>query len=483
MSTSLTALYDDVIFARYRGHRASSKSLIIKDYPKLLKHFQDRLQLDFYPGNWRVKLRNDKQFELVTDRQLTGDFVDYQKRDKDVVVSHVDILPDHFILPLQGLNLDSDPQIITITLTKSRRTVRPYDSMTRLVRIFQPVSDLLQIVDVVNAINHMYDHPVFKLRVVLDAGMCNDIITGKQVSYLKTSFNQTFGRVDGELYVTNSQHGLGSLNYALTPYEVHDAKLSASDFSKYLYQDAFSDDEMTKLHLSLLDLSHAGFVKLSYDFKKRPDWLDNVILDNLESSVVSSSASALSSAFVASSSACPLRACDSHDRVIKSSASTSVASSVLSSTMFSVFSSASVSSTASSTSSSPASSVSSSVLIDDAIASSVISSVHARRAAVASSVAAMHASSSASHDVVSRALAKGLIRSNDALTVSSVTSSTSSSTSTLRTVSNTPLHTHSPRSADDSYDYNADVSVSDILRRHMSNKTWSNKVTVTKLRK
>lgn len=467
MSTSLTTLYDDVIFARYRGHRASSKSLIAEDYPKLLKHFQDRLQLDFYPGNWRVKLRDDKQFELVTDRQLTGDFVDYQKRDKDVVVSHVNILPDHFILPLQGLNLDVDPQTITITLTKSRRTVCPYDSMIRLVRIFQPVSDLLQIVDVVNAINHMYDHPVFKLRVVLDAGMCNDIITGKQVSYLKTSFNQTFGRVDGELYVTNSQHGLGSLNYALTPYEVHDAKLSSSNFSKYLYQDAFSDAEMTKLHPSLLDLSHAGFVNLSYDCKRRPDWLDNVILDNLESSAVSSSASTFSSAFVVSSSACPSRACDAHDRVVKSSVSTSVASSVLSS--------ASVSSTASS--------VSSSVLIDDAIASSVISSVHARRAAVASSVAAMRVSSSASHNVVSRALAKGLIRSHDALSVSSVTSSTSSLTSTLRTVSNTPSHTHSSRSADDVYDYNADASVSDILRRHMSKKTWSNKVTVTKLRK
>lgn len=475
MSTSLTTLYDDVIFARYRGHRASSKSLIAEDYPKLLKHFQDRLQLDFYPGNWRVKLRDDKQFELVTDRQLTGDFVDYQKRDKDVVVSHVNILPDHFILPLQGLNLDVDPQTITITLTKSRRTVCPYDSMIRLVRIFQPVSDLLQIVDVVNAINHMYDHPVFKLRVVLDAGMCNDIITGKQVSYLKTSFNQTFGRVDGELYVTNSQHGLGSLNYALTPYEVHDARLSSSNFSKYLYQDAFSDAEMTKLHPSLLDLSYAGFVKLSYDFKRRPDWLDNVILDNLESSAVSSSASTFSSASVVSSSACPSRACDSHDRVVKSSVSTSVASSASSSTMSSVFSLASVSSTSSS--------VSSSVLIDDAIASSVISSVHARRADVASSVAAMHASSSVSHNVVSRALAKGLIRSHDALSVSSVTSSTSSSTSALRTVSNTPLHTHSSRSADDVYDYNADASVSDILRRHMSKKTWSNKVTVTKLRK
>lgn len=475
MSTPLITLYDDVIFARYRGHRASSNSLTAKDYPKLLKHFQDRLQLDFYPGNWRVKLRDDKQFELVTDRQLTGDFVDYQKRNKDVVVSHVNILPDHFILPLQGLNLDADPQTITITLTKSRRTVRPYDSMTRLVRIFQPVSDLLQIVDVVKAINQMYNHLVFKLRVVLDAGMCNDIITGKQVSYLKTSFNQTFGQVNSELYVTNSQHGLGSLNYALTPYEVHDAKLSASDFSKYLYQDSFSDDEITKLHLSLLDLSHAGFVKLSYDYKKHPDWLDNVILDKLESSAVSSSASTFSSASVASSSVCPSRVCDSHDHVVKSSVSTSVASHVLSSTMSSVVSSASVSSTASS--------VSSSVLIDDATASSVISSVRARRAVVASSVAAMHASSSMSHNIVSRALAKDLIRSHDALAVSSVTSSTSSSTSTLRTVSNTPLHTHSLRSADDSYDYNADVSVSDILRRHMSKKTWSNKVTVTKLRK
>lgn len=224
---------------------------------EITQHMKNRLQLDFYTSK-NISINDlDECLVLNSSHWRDADFVQHMPRSNDTVVAHLIVNPVMLVLPILHDGHEHQVTDITISVTAAQHNFTPFDSVTRLARMPEPIAELTELPALINHINAMYSKSVFRLNLLLDAGMLIGKLNPKQLSYLKTSFRQNFGTEYCRLFVTNSRSDLGAKGKAITPFAMNHHEISASKFISYLYADDINFAASDYLHvLNLKSLIH-----------------------------------------------------------------------------------------------------------------------------------------------------------------------------------------------------------------------------------
>lgn len=253
MTTKIATL-DYLIFGKMTPQADTKADIHNFSYSEIAEHLKARLQLDFYVES--VKLNQlDQSIFLSSSQWRSGDFVQYVPRSRETEIAHLSLNSIMLVPPILHDGREHELQNVTIIITAGQHNFKPYNSVTRFVRLPEPVAQLTELPSLINHLNEMYQRQLFRLNLVLDAGLLNGRIDVKQLSYLKTSFRQNFGEENCRLFVTNSRGKLGADGKAVTPFTTNHHEISAGNFINYLYDDDFKanvDDRMHEIELNKL---------------------------------------------------------------------------------------------------------------------------------------------------------------------------------------------------------------------------------------
>ena len=181
----------------------------------IYQHVKTRLQLDFLDPDFKLIAANN--FIMISHPHWhDGDFVQHAIRPNVTLAAHLSVDPPFLLVPQLHDGHDYDVMDLSIVISSARTNFTPYDNVTRFARLPGPVAELTALPKLVAHLNHMYAQPLFRLNLVLDAGMLIGQLTLKQLSYLKTEFRQNFGLDNCRLFLTNSRGQLGRMRLRAT---------------------------------------------------------------------------------------------------------------------------------------------------------------------------------------------------------------------------------------------------------------------------
>lgn len=213
----------------------------------IYQHVKTRLQLDFLDPDFKLIAANN--FIMISHPHWhDGDFVQHAIRPNVTLAAHLSVDPPFLLVPQLHDGHDYDVMDLSIVISSARTNFTPYDNVTRFARLPGPVAELTALPKLVAHLNHMYAQPLFRLNLVLDAGMLIGQLTLKQLSYLKTEFRQNFGLDNCRLFLTNSRGQLGRNGLAVTPFAVKGHELGAHDFLNWLYSADFKPNNLAQDH-------------------------------------------------------------------------------------------------------------------------------------------------------------------------------------------------------------------------------------------
>ena len=213
----------------------------------IYQHVKTRLQLDFLDPDFKLIAANG--FIMISHPHWhDGDFVQHAIRPNVTLAAHLNVDPPFLLVPQLHDGHDYDVMDLSIVISSARTNFTPYDNVTRFARLPGPVAELTALPKLVAHLNHMYAQPLFRLNLVLDAGMLIGQLTLKQLSYLKTEFRQNFGLDNCRLFLTNSRGQLGRNGLAVTPFAVKGHELGAQDFLNWLYSADFKPNNLAQDH-------------------------------------------------------------------------------------------------------------------------------------------------------------------------------------------------------------------------------------------
>lgn len=213
----------------------------------IYQHVKTRLQLDFLDPDFKLIAANN--FIMISHPHWhDGDFVQHAIRPNVTLAAHLSVDPPFLLVPQLHDGHDYDVMDLSIVISSARTNFTPYDNVTRFARLPGPVAELTALPKLVAHLNHMYAQPLFRLNLVLDAGMLIGQLTLKQLSYLKTEFRQNFGLDNCRLFLTNSRGQLGRNGLAVTPFAVKGHELGAHDFLNWLYSADFEPNNLAQDH-------------------------------------------------------------------------------------------------------------------------------------------------------------------------------------------------------------------------------------------
>lgn len=247
-----TATLDYLIFGKLTPNVNMEADIHDFSYDEIAEHLKRRLQLDFYAET--VELHQlDQYIFLNSSHWRDGDFVQHVPRSKETVIAHVSVNPVMIVPPILHGDQKYDLQDLTIVVTNGKHNFKSFNSVTRFARIPEPIAQLTELPSLINHINAMYQKQVFRLNLVLDAGLLSGQLDIKQLSYLKTNFRQNFGETNCRLFVTNSRSKLGDKGKAITPFTANHHEISANNFINWLYDNAFEPTTSDRMHEIDLD--------------------------------------------------------------------------------------------------------------------------------------------------------------------------------------------------------------------------------------
>lgn len=213
----------------------------------IYQHVKTRLQLDFLDPDFKLNAANN--FIMISHPHWHGgDFVQHAIRPNVTLAAHLSVDPPFLLVPQLHDGHDYDVMDLSIVISSARTNFTPYDNVARFARLPGPVAELTALPKLVAHLNHMYAQPLFRLNLVLDAGMLIGQLTLKQLSYLKTEFRQNFGLDNCRLFLTNSRGQLGRNGLAVTPFAVKGHELGAQDFLDWLYSADFKPNNLAQDH-------------------------------------------------------------------------------------------------------------------------------------------------------------------------------------------------------------------------------------------
>lgn len=247
-----TATLDYLIFGKLTPHANMDADIHDFSYDEIAEHLKQRLQLDFYAET--VELHQlDQYIFLNSSHWRDGDFVQHVPRSKETVIAHVSVDPVMIVPLILHDGQEHDLQDLVIVVTNGRHNFKSFNSVTRFARIPEPIAQLTELPSLINHINTMYQKQVFRLNLILDAGLLNGQLDIKQLSYLKTNFRQNFGETNCRLFVTNSRGKLGDEGKAITPFTANHHEISANNFINWLYDTEFEPTASDRMHEISLD--------------------------------------------------------------------------------------------------------------------------------------------------------------------------------------------------------------------------------------
>lgn len=213
----------------------------------IYQHVKTRLQLDFLDPDFKLIAANN--FIMISHPHWhDGDFVQHAIRPNVTLAAHLSVDPPFLLVPQLHDGHDYDVMDLSIVISSARTNFTPYDNVARFARLPGPVAELTALPKLVAHLNHMYAQPLFRLNLILDAGMLIGQLTLKQLSYLKTEFRQNFGLDNCRLFLTNSRGQLGRNGLAVTPFTVKGHELGAQDFLNWLYSADFKPNNLAQDH-------------------------------------------------------------------------------------------------------------------------------------------------------------------------------------------------------------------------------------------
>lgn len=194
----------------------------IKATPQEIKeHLQGRLQLDFYLPKLDYYTIDDNLSISSHYWPMSRDVIEQMAHPQQNYSFHLTIEGmDKFRFPV--LNADSQkdkikPQEVNLIATKAHHSLEPFDSAARFENLPTVMAELTQLPALAKLLKQIYQQPVLKFNLILDAGLYTQSLTGKDLSYLRTFFRQNFDENQDQLLLTNSNSQIGADVKALLP--------------------------------------------------------------------------------------------------------------------------------------------------------------------------------------------------------------------------------------------------------------------------
>lgn len=194
----------------------------IKATPQEIKeHLQKRLQLDFYLPQLDHYMIDDNLSISSCYWPMNNDVIEQMAHPQQNYSFHLTIEGmDKFRFPI--LNADSQkgkitPQEVNLIATKAHHSLEPFDSAARFENLPTVMADLTQLPALARLLKQIYQQPVLKFNLILDAGLYTQSLTSKDLSYLRTFFRQNFNENQDQLLLTNSNSQIGADVKALLP--------------------------------------------------------------------------------------------------------------------------------------------------------------------------------------------------------------------------------------------------------------------------